>query len=85
MSVLRAGNGQILGRPADRPSSLCDPDRFAANSRKGRIVGIVEDRVAVLNRIGQCVLEVGICIHAYELASVDDSIVATIDPGGPGV
>lgn len=85
MSILRARNGQVLCRTADRPTSLCDPDRFAANSRKSCIIGVVEGGITVLNRIGKGCLIIWVSIHAYKVASVDDSIVATVDPSGPGV
>ncbi len=85
LGIGNAGNRKIFGWAAYRPASLSNPDGFAADSGNCVVIGLPEGRVAVLDRIFHGVLEVRVCVSADEVAVVNNSLVRSIDPGGPGI
>lgn len=85
LSVLERSNGLVLSRAADRPPGLGNPDLLVADSGLGLLNGLLEQGLGVVDGIGHCVLEVRVAIEADEVASIDDGLVGTIHPGGPGI
>lgn len=85
LGVVSAGNGEVLSLSGNRPSSLSDPDRLATNSTLGVIESFVEERSTLVNTICLGILEVWVGINTNEVTSIDDSVVRSVNPGGPGI
>lgn len=85
---LRVGgvsNSLVLGRTADGPAGLSDPDLLARGTVLDLGNGIVEQTVGVVDGVGLGVLEVGVGVNTNPVGSLRDSDVGGVGPGGPGV
>ena len=83
LSIGKAGDSQVLSRTAHGPTSLGDPDRLAARSSCGVVVGLEKRDITSLNRVILGILEVWVRIHTNEIRSGDDSVVGGVHPGSP--
>jgi hypothetical protein len=85
LGVGRVGNGKVGSRTAHRPSSLSDPDWLSSNSSLCGTESILEESRSVLDAVGLGSLEIWVGIHSDPVASADNSIVRSVDPGSPSV
>lgn len=85
LGICKARHSQVLGGTTDRPSCLGDPDRLAASNRSRVVVGLEESLLGILDGVVHGILEIWVCIRANEVDGRNNSIVGTVDPGGPGI
>ncbi len=85
LCVGSVGNGKVLSLAGNRPSSLGNPDRLAANSTLGVVEGFVEESSSLVDAIGFGVLEVWVGINTDPVGGTDDSVVGSVHPSSPGV
>lgn len=85
LGIVSTGNSKVLSLASNGPSGLGDPNILAANGTLGVVQSLVEESSALADAIGLSVLEVWVGINTDPVAGVDNGVVGSVDPGGPGI
>lgn len=66
-------------------SSLGDPDGLTTGGLLGLAESVLEERLGLGDVVGHRVLEVGVGVHTNPVTGINDGLVGSVVPGGPGV
>ena len=85
LGIFEAGHSLARGGARHGEACLRHPDWLAVDGGGSGVEGIEEETLVVINSIGIRGLEVRVRIDAGPVDGIDDGLVGTVDPGGPGV
>lgn len=83
--VLGGGNSVAEGLAADGPAGLGNPDLPATSNSANLIPSSLEEVGTLLDWVVLGILEIGVGIHAKEVAGLGEGVVGSVGVGSPGV